>query len=625
MAGGRLRDGADARTAARARRPAGALARDPRRRHERQVDDGTAGRDAAARRGALASAPTSRRTSARGASGSGPAARRPTSRRGRGGAAGGGEARRHPVRGARRRLRSPRSPGGGGRCRGRGGARRPARRDERPSHEGRRPHERRPRPHGGARDDARGDRSGEARRRPAGLHRRPLGARVARARRGQRRRRGRRHRPQQPRARGRRSRVVPRAARRSACRRRRRAARPPRASRRAPLEIWDGAHNLAGIGWLLPRLPAPPAGVGRRLLDPARQAAGDDAEALSVLGPTLIATQSPNERALPRPSSRRSAPPSMSAPRRGRSPASSRARPAPCSSRVVSAASRRPGGAALLVDRFPCTFWPRYLGDDDGRPRKIAQDASMTALVQLLQLQHVVCRRDVLILFGVVFWLALGYWTYKDARRRIESQMSRRPRGARRARAAVRGAVRLHALPPAGVPRRRARARARDPGDRAAHVRRRPPLSGLPGRGGPELPRLPRLHDEAQAGVRELRCAARADLADLPLCETPIDPPQPARRPPSAPGAPADGSRVLRTRSLGPGEELRFARRRRNSARAESAVSGALRTVLAFDALDEMATECARGQQRLPRARFGLHVRSAYAPAPGRLLDGAGP
>ncbi len=31
--------------------------------------------------------------------------------------------------------------------------------------------------------------------------------------------------------------------------------------------------------------------------------------------------------------------------------------------------------------------------------------------------------RDVLILFGVIFWLALGYWTYKDARRRIEDQM----------------------------------------------------------------------------------------------------------------------------------------------------------------------------------------------------------
>ena len=31
--------------------------------------------------------------------------------------------------------------------------------------------------------------------------------------------------------------------------------------------------------------------------------------------------------------------------------------------------------------------------------------------------------RDVLVLLGVVFWLALGYWTYKDARRRIGDQM----------------------------------------------------------------------------------------------------------------------------------------------------------------------------------------------------------
>src|SRR3954469_24815713 len=39
---------------------------------------------------------------------------------------------------------------------------------------------------------------------------------------------------------------------------------PGRLERRgdAPLEIWDGAHNLAGIGWLLPRPPAgPPRGL----------------------------------------------------------------------------------------------------------------------------------------------------------------------------------------------------------------------------------------------------------------------------------------------------------------------------------------------------------------------------
>jgi dihydrofolate synthase/folylpolyglutamate synthase len=35
---------------------------------------------------------------------------------------------------------------------------------------------------------------------------------------------------------------------------------PGRLERRAerPLEIWDGAHNLAGVGYLLPRLPARP-------------------------------------------------------------------------------------------------------------------------------------------------------------------------------------------------------------------------------------------------------------------------------------------------------------------------------------------------------------------------------
>ena len=53
VAGGRLRDGADARAAARARRPAGAVPGDPRRRHERQVDDDAADGGAAARRGAL--------------------------------------------------------------------------------------------------------------------------------------------------------------------------------------------------------------------------------------------------------------------------------------------------------------------------------------------------------------------------------------------------------------------------------------------------------------------------------------------------------------------------------------------------------------------------------------------
>lgn len=76
---------------------------------------------------------------------------------------------------------------------------------------------------------------------------------------------------------------------------------PGRLERRGddPLEIWDGAHNLAGIGWLLPRLPSVPAGwtVVCSILRDKRP--GMMLEALSVLGPALVATESSNGRALP--------------------------------------------------------------------------------------------------------------------------------------------------------------------------------------------------------------------------------------------------------------------------------------------------------------------------------------
>jgi dihydrofolate synthase / folylpolyglutamate synthase len=65
-----------------------------------------------------------------------------------------------------------------------------------------------------------------------------------------------------------------------------------------PLEIWDGAHNLAGIGWLLPRLPSPPGGwtIVASILRDKRP--GMMLEALSVLGSTLVATESSNGRTL---------------------------------------------------------------------------------------------------------------------------------------------------------------------------------------------------------------------------------------------------------------------------------------------------------------------------------------
>jgi len=65
----------------------------------------------------------------------------------------------------------------------------------------------------------------------------------------------------------------------------------------APLEIWDGAHNLAGIGYVLARLPA------RRYVVVASILSDKDVDgmlaALSALGDTFVATTSTNARALP--------------------------------------------------------------------------------------------------------------------------------------------------------------------------------------------------------------------------------------------------------------------------------------------------------------------------------------
>ncbi len=65
----------------------------------------------------------------------------------------------------------------------------------------------------------------------------------------------------------------------------------------APLELWDGAHNLAGVFHLLARLPS------RRYVVVASILADKNADgmlaALSVLGDSLVATCSSNPRALP--------------------------------------------------------------------------------------------------------------------------------------------------------------------------------------------------------------------------------------------------------------------------------------------------------------------------------------
>jgi dihydrofolate synthase/folylpolyglutamate synthase len=65
----------------------------------------------------------------------------------------------------------------------------------------------------------------------------------------------------------------------------------------APLEIWDGAHNLDGVGYMLARLPS------RRYVVVASILADKDVDgmlaALSALGRVLVATRSTNARALP--------------------------------------------------------------------------------------------------------------------------------------------------------------------------------------------------------------------------------------------------------------------------------------------------------------------------------------
>ena len=64
-----------------------------------------------------------------------------------------------------------------------------------------------------------------------------------------------------------------------------------------PLEIWDGAHNLAGVGYVLARLPARSYVVVASIL--ADKDVDGMLAALSALGRVLVATRSTNARALP--------------------------------------------------------------------------------------------------------------------------------------------------------------------------------------------------------------------------------------------------------------------------------------------------------------------------------------
>jgi dihydrofolate synthase/folylpolyglutamate synthase len=74
---------------------------------------------------------------------------------------------------------------------------------------------------------------------------------------------------------------------------------PGRLERRgeAPLELWDGAHNLAGVGYLLARLPSRRFTIVASIL--ADKNATGMVAALSAVGDTFVATRSTSARALP--------------------------------------------------------------------------------------------------------------------------------------------------------------------------------------------------------------------------------------------------------------------------------------------------------------------------------------
>jgi dihydrofolate synthase/folylpolyglutamate synthase len=65
----------------------------------------------------------------------------------------------------------------------------------------------------------------------------------------------------------------------------------------SPLEIWDGAHNLSGVGYLLAHVPRAEWVIVASIL--AEKDAEGMLAALSALGGTLVATASSSSRALP--------------------------------------------------------------------------------------------------------------------------------------------------------------------------------------------------------------------------------------------------------------------------------------------------------------------------------------
>ena len=123
---------------------------------------------------------------------------------------------------------------------------------------------------------------------------------------------------------------------------------------------------------------------------------------------------------------------------------------------------------------------------------------------------------NLVILCLVVIWLALVYWTYADARRRVEDPMLVACATAASLFPYVGTFVYLIVRPPEYLDDVREREwRCRRP--RRAWPSRAPPLPALRRRGREGLPALPELHAQAQGPMHGLRQAARSDVEDLPV------------------------------------------------------------------------------------------------------------
>jgi len=124
---------------------------------------------------------------------------------------------------------------------------------------------------------------------------------------------------------------------------------------------------------------------------------------------------------------------------------------------------------------------------------------------------------DLLILFIVVLYLSLIYWTYADARRRILDPMLVGCATAASLFPFV-GTNRVHDPASSGVPGGRARARTGGAGGGGAPARTRPlavPALRLPDRA--RLRPLSKLPAQAEGALRQLLASARPGVDDLPV------------------------------------------------------------------------------------------------------------